>query len=244
MAITAGSLATGRTAEAGAASAATVWGDPFWHRALPLAVFVGYFAAVKLVPDAASFVLSGERGLIEVTTAVLFAAAAWGGVRIARNAALPRRYRAWFVAFALAAVLVTGEEVSWGQHFLGWTTPSWFAEHNVNHETNLHNLFHNKPSRKFQQIAHLSFPVFFFALPLWLHRRRRPARPGEWRWYLLPGLELAAIAALSFAANAPNKTPEWFVDPPWRGPELREVQELFWGWAVFGYTRVIDKRLR
>ena len=33
------------------------------------------------------------------------------------------------------------EEVSWGQRLFGWQTPAALAEVNVQHETNLHNLF-------------------------------------------------------------------------------------------------------
>src|SRR4030095_9397889 len=37
-------------------------------------------------------------------------------------------------------VVAAGEELSWGQHFLGFKSPEFFAQHNAQHEVNLHNL--------------------------------------------------------------------------------------------------------
>lgn len=47
--------------------------------------------------------------------------------------------RGWFTLAALASLYVGGEEVSWGQHFLNWTTPEYWAAINDQQETNLHN---------------------------------------------------------------------------------------------------------
>ena len=41
---------------------------------------------------------------------------------------------------ALLAFFVMGEEVSWGQRFIGVDSPEFFAKHNAQGETNLHNL--------------------------------------------------------------------------------------------------------
>lgn len=45
----------------------------------------------------------------------------------------------WFGLAALACLYVAGEEVSWGQHFLNWSTPEYWAQYNDQQETNLHN---------------------------------------------------------------------------------------------------------
>ncbi len=39
---------------------------------------------------------------------------------------------------AMAALFFAGEEISWGQSYLQWTTPTWWQE-NFSGETNLHN---------------------------------------------------------------------------------------------------------
>jgi hypothetical protein len=47
--------------------------------------------------------------------------------------------KTWFALAALASLYVAGEEVSWGQHFLNWTTPEYWAAINDQQETNFHN---------------------------------------------------------------------------------------------------------
>jgi len=54
----------------------------------------------------------------------------------------------WLLLLALLMFLCFGEEISWGQRILGWSTPSAFEAFNAQHETNIHNLwvFHAKES--------------------------------------------------------------------------------------------------
>ena len=47
--------------------------------------------------------------------------------------------KAWIFIALLACIYVSGEEVSWGQHFFDWTTPDFWSELNDQQETNLHN---------------------------------------------------------------------------------------------------------
>jgi hypothetical protein len=42
---------------------------------------------------------------------------------------------------ALSCLYIAGEEMSWGQHFLHWNTPEYWAEVNRQQETNLHNTY-------------------------------------------------------------------------------------------------------
>lgn len=54
-----------------------------------------------------------------------------------------RRQHFWalgYLLLALALFWTTGEEISWGQRLLHMHTPKWFELHNVQQETNLHNL--------------------------------------------------------------------------------------------------------
>lgn len=45
----------------------------------------------------------------------------------------------WLLIAALGCFYIAGEEVSWGQHFLEWSTPEYWAAYNDQNETNLHN---------------------------------------------------------------------------------------------------------
>jgi len=47
----------------------------------------------------------------------------------------------WFLFLAIWCFMVFGEEISWGQHILGFNSPDYINEINKQHETNLHNLY-------------------------------------------------------------------------------------------------------
>lgn len=47
----------------------------------------------------------------------------------------------WALIFqGLVFVFGVGEEISWGQRLIGFDVPSFFAEHNAQRETNIHNM--------------------------------------------------------------------------------------------------------
>jgi hypothetical protein len=45
----------------------------------------------------------------------------------------------WIAAAAVCCFYVGGEEISWGQHIVNWTTPEFWSQVNDQNETNLHN---------------------------------------------------------------------------------------------------------
>lgn len=54
----------------------------------------------------------------------------------------------WFSLAVLGCFYIAGEEISWGQHVFGWTTPEFWSGVNDQNETNLHNTsswFDQKP---------------------------------------------------------------------------------------------------
>jgi hypothetical protein len=81
--------------------------------------------------------LTQEDGIVEWTTALLFLLSAiacgWGAWRRAG------RQRVGLVVWAALAILFMGEEVSWFQRVIGFSTPE-FLEGNVQGEANFHNL--------------------------------------------------------------------------------------------------------
>jgi hypothetical protein len=71
---------------------------------------------------------------------------------------------------ACAAVLVIAalEELSWGQHLLGFATPSWLAGRNFQGEANLHNLVDSEIFSALLLVPiHLAFVVVPILLALW-----------------------------------------------------------------------------
>jgi hypothetical protein len=70
------------------------------------------------------------------------------------------------ILFALVCFYIAGEEHSWGQHFVHWNTPEYWAEINRQDETNLHNIspwFNNRP----RLVLEIGIVVGGLLMPLW-----------------------------------------------------------------------------
>ena len=82
----------------------------------------------------------GEMGVIEnLTVLFLFVAIVSTVLFLISNRTNFKMLSVWMVIFLLGAIYYAGEELSWGQHFVGWETPEQWAEINDQQETNLHN---------------------------------------------------------------------------------------------------------
>jgi len=211
----------------------------FW---LPTATLVLLLALSQGAPDFYRRWIGGEYGLNEnIHSAMLL-----GGGIVALQATLAaRRQRRWWMAAwsALAAAccfLVFGEELSWGQHLLGWGTPAEWAELNDQGETNLHNLgfYVNELPRYLLCGAiiagGLGLPLLGLAWPrLW----RRPYA------MILPppsGMVLAACTALTGLARGDG----WLLsEDPGIFLQGSEVQELFVFWYVLHYLVMLRRRI-
>lgn len=94
-------------------------------------------AAFYYFPYQYGWVVS-EDDVGESITFAAFGLAAAAFLYLAIKVQSPRRY--WFTVFAAGCIVAAGEEVSWGQRFVGVPTPDFIREHNVQGEMNLHNL--------------------------------------------------------------------------------------------------------
>jgi hypothetical protein len=84
--------------------------------------------------------LHSENGPHEILQALIAAS----GFFVAIFACLSKKVKGvllkfWFGLATLGCLYVTGEELSWGQHVLDWTTPDFWTQINDQQETNLHN---------------------------------------------------------------------------------------------------------
>lgn len=71
------------------------------------------------------------------------------------------------VVLGLMAVIVfvlLGEEASWGQHWIGWSTPAAF-EGNIQNETNLHNFYTHRFEMAYYSAAVLAFVLLPYGWP-------------------------------------------------------------------------------
>ena len=144
----------------------------------------------------------------------------------------------WAGIAALCCFYVAGEEISWGQHFLDWTTPDFWMAVNDQQETNLHNTsswLDQKPRLL------LEIGVLTGGLILPLLQRYRPALVPQRFSVIYPPSGLMLIALLGLGVKLADKTGEIF------GVSLferaSEVEELYLFYFVLLYLVVLKKRL-
>lgn len=111
------------------------------ERLLLWAIVMLLVASVTLVFGAPEFfvqVFAAEDGPVETATALFLLVA--GLVLVRRVRVLSGVGAAPTIIYALVLLFAAGEEISWGQRIVGWHSNDFFATHNAQGETNLHNL--------------------------------------------------------------------------------------------------------
>ncbi len=176
--------------------------SPWVWLAFPVALItVVYFIAYY---DAEFYFrwIAGELGLLELGQPVIAAVAACYGLRIlALRPAWPKKWLGpWTVLLVLGCIYIVGEEVSWGQHLVGWGTPEWMDRLNDQGEMNLHNIsswFDQKP----RVLLEISIIVGGILYPLWsryaARKGRKPKTSEYWLWPTIVCFPTAVLAELS-----------------------------------------------
>lgn len=80
-----------------------------------------------------------DTGLVEYATVLAWGLTAFVCVRIGNQNRSWNRLFYW--AAAGVAIVLLGEEISWGQWIFFWSSPELFAQSNLQGETNAHNFF-------------------------------------------------------------------------------------------------------
>lgn len=114
--------------------------NPVWWLWVPVAVMFCQIGLELSFSNETLAVMHSEGGPHETLQAIVIAGAF---VMAARLLACMKKDNRWLVAWAGLAALccfyVAGEEISWGQHILNWSTPEYWSGINDQNETNLHN---------------------------------------------------------------------------------------------------------
>lgn len=168
----------------------------------------------------------GELGPIELGTVVLLLIAIAVGALLLKRTPLRPLQRLWYALVVAGCIYFAGEELSWGQHLAGWSTPDAIARLNDQQETNLHNMsswLDQKP-----RLALELWMVFsaLLALGRWAGGRRKPLRE-PWDW-ALPGIACASAGLAVLLSRLPERLAELWA-PAGQSPfdiRLAEVQEL------------------
>ena len=149
-----------------------------------------------------------ENGPYEVATAlILLGGAVWLftlGMTWLRAKPAVNRWQL-LATFAMAGIcfIGAGEEISWGQHWLRFESGEFFARHNHQQETNLHNLI---PAVAFSTAINVMIYGGFTLLPLihWAfpgNRISRQLRRLGWCQFI-PSLDIALMLTLANCFHA------------------------------------------
>jgi hypothetical protein len=210
----------------------------------PLGVFCVCFAIA--IWDGAFYArwMEGELGIVENVQVLVLAVALGFAVALLRD----RRLRAipgflpWMVLLAAGNVYLIGEELSWGQHYFGWSTPELLAKINKQQETNVHSItswFNEKP-----RLA-LEIAVVLGGIVHPLMQRFAGRGLGERPWWLFPTSACLATAILAELSRLPERLPEIGLAGPYlQGIRPSELQELFFFYFILIYLVSLYIRLR
>ncbi len=210
---------------------------------LPLATAVILSALAYISPSFYGAYMSPETGVVETVQIVLLVLTAGLAARLLSRRAVAKAhwFRIWSLLIVVGAIYVAGEEASWGQHYLGWSTPDTWQAVNDQNETNLHNTsswFDQKP-RVILEIA-----VLFGALllPLARHTRLYPRHPKI--AYLVPTVRCVPAAAMVLAARVDDWVADFFTSQPAIFYRPAEVEELFIYNVLVIYTMDLLRRVK
>ncbi len=214
-----------------------------WSLGAPVAGYLGYIVMMCLANDEWRRWIDSEQGPTELGTAALFFLAGLTAAAIAwRAATMPLRYRSLFALGAAVLVFVALEEISYGQHLFGWSSPEYMLQYNYRQETNLHNLHDNALSHLLRLVANLLTPLVFIVPPLVLLRHGRDYRRGSFAWHFLPKQELIGVAAVAWFCTTPQKIIDMIGHGGRRWLGLGELKELYWSIAAMGLMLLLYRR--
>ena len=110
-------------------------------------------------------------------------------------------FHLFFIFKILALIYYLGEEVSWGQNFFKWNTPSLFNEINNQKETNIHNI-----SNLFDQLPRsLVFIWCGFSFIIFLYLDLKLKIKREFLILILPNKKLIYISILLIFLSLPDQ---------------------------------------
>lgn len=107
---------------------------------VPIIIMLGMIAIVP-VPDLFVWI-TAENSVMEWLQFLLILISSLIFVRLSLGLFQSRQAMigALYLAMALGTFFVAGEEIAWGQHIFGWSTPEALEAVNVQQETTLHNI--------------------------------------------------------------------------------------------------------
>lgn len=213
--------------------------SPFFWLWVPVIIMLCQAAIEIFVPMQYKPALHSESGPHEFIEFLFIGAAFIVALRtLPLLKGQPKWLYAWLILATICCFYVAGEEISWGQHLLKWSTPEYWAQLNDQHETNLHNTsswFDQKP-RLLLLIGVLTGGFIFPAL----QKFKPGALPAKFAIIYPPAI-LAPTAFFVLAVKVIDKIDEY--TPLVLLSRDSEVEELYLFYFVLLYMVILRRRL-
>lgn len=216
----------------------TAW----WWLTVPLILAVVLIVIPKAAPDFTVAWLDGERGLIEISHVLIPLAGLAIAIRCLRLPALRGRLwlKVWIALAGIGCFYTAGEEASWGQHFLFWSTPEGWGALNDQNETNLHNIsswFDQKP----RTLLEIGVIVGGIVLPIakLFHAELRVGRFA----IIVPPLLCMPTAVLAELTRLSERITDMLGTENPLFARASEVQELYFYLFVLFYLIILRRRI-
>ncbi len=214
----------------------------FWWLWLPFAVVLILAAWPQVFPAGYDAWVGGERGALELLHVLIPLASMVLAGRMLFLAQVRRRplLWAWLALAALGSLYITGEEASWGQHYLGWGTPEGWQALNDQNETNLHNTS-SWLDQKPRTLLELGVIVGGIVVPL--AALRWPAIRRARLAIVLPPFLCLPSAVIAEAVRMSERALSIFAPGTPLFERASEVQELYFYLFILLYLIVLRRRL-
>ena len=212
----------------------------------PPVLLIVIFAVRIVDPAAYRTWIDGELGLIELATPLLSIIGAGYGIALVRDLAREglSKLLVWGALLTLACIYFAGEELSWGQHLFGWSTPESVARLNDQQETNLHNMS-SWLDQKPRLLLEIWVLVGGLILPLVGYREWRRFAREDLRSWFWPTFDCMPTALLAILVRLPERIKDLagLESLPY---ELRysEPQEYYFALFLLLYLAALDRRVR
>lgn len=168
----------------------------------------GYFEWIMPVPR--------EIGFVENASALFFLIAGVYAFVLARKDISRGIFllRPALIFYGVLAILVALEEISYGQHFLHFSSPEWFLENNFNEEVNLHNLGADSISHAMRTGGYLIVSLFGIVAPLVVLYGSVNIPKGSVIQYFIPTAWMIVPSLFHLFANLPKNILKVLPDGP------------------------------
>ncbi|MGM0422923.1 MAG: hypothetical protein ACQEQL_07495 [Pseudomonadota bacterium] len=214
-----------------------------WRFWLPVLFFVTLLFIFAIAPDFYHNWMDGELGVIENIQVILLLGGFILAVKMLPDirAHQPKWLFIWVLTAALCCLYVLVEEISFGQHFIGWEVEGYWAQINDQQETNLHNTsswFDQKPR------LILLIGVIFGGMIMPLLQKHKPGLLPEKYNLIYPSGALFYVALLALLCNIADDIHKLSDHlSPFFG-RASEVEEALLYYFVLLYLIMLRQRLK